>query len=291
MSTPPPPQNPYGPPVPPGPHDGPQNPYGQQPAQPPQGPYAAGPYGQPGPQPPQPYGPPPGQQPYGAPYPPPPYGWAPPPRKSRTGLILGIVGGVVGLAVLGVVGLVLIGVSVENGFPDAEYRLNLPKTLLDGRYELTQDLSDTEGQEIENAMDGAWDAKVTDSAVGEYGRGGDDTQGALLVSGMYGRFQDTDDNRDEMLKGVGEADGLTVVGTPKDFRPDGSDTTVTCEVVTQTEAGTTLTYPVCAWADGNTAAVVAEITEENIAQDASDIDLEAAAETTLKVRSETRAPL
>ncbi|MFJ8109894.1 hypothetical protein [Streptomyces sp. NPDC096132] len=287
MSTPPPPQNPYGPPNP----QGPQNPYGPPAPQPPQGPYAPGPYGQ---QAPPPYGHPPAPQqpqPYGAPYPPPPYGWAPPPKKSRTGLILGIVGGVFGLVVAGVVALVLIGVKVEGGFPDAEYRLTLPKTLLDGRYDLTQDLSDTQGEEIEQEMDGAWDAKVTDSQVGQYGLGGDDTQGALLVSGMYGRFQNTDDNRDDMLKGVGEADGLTVAVKPKDFRPNGSDTTVTCEVVTQTEAGTTLTYPVCAWVDGNTAAVVAEITAANIAQDPAEVDLEAAAETTLKVRSETRKPL
>ncbi|MFI1046100.1 hypothetical protein ACH4U3_09760 [Streptomyces griseoruber] len=268
------------PPPPPPPH-----PHGQQ------GPYAPGPYG-----PPQgPYGQPAGPPvppPYGAPYPPPPYVFAPPPPpKSRVGLALGIVGGVVGLVVVGLVALVLIGVKVESDFPDAEYRLTLPRTLLDGRYELSDDLSASEGDSIEREMDGAWDAKVTDTKVGQYGLGGDDTQGALLVSGMYGRFQNAEGNRDAMLKGVGEADGLEVVGRPKDFRPGGADTTVTCEVVSQTEAGTTLTYPVCAWVDGNTAAVVAEITAANVGQDASAVDLEAAAETTLKIRSETRQPL
>ncbi|MFH8799930.1 hypothetical protein ACH4F6_10100 [Streptomyces sp. NPDC017936] len=278
MSTPPPPQNPYGP-------------------QPPQGPHAPHPYGpqgrQPGPPPPPPgpYGQPPAPQPYGAPYPPPPHGWAPPPKKSRVGLVLGIVGGVVGLGVAGLVALVLIGMKVEKDFPDAEYRLTLPKTLLDGRYELGQDLSDSEGESIEKEMEGAWDAKVTDSAVGQYGLNGDETEGALVVSGMYGRFQNTDDNRDAMLKGVGEADGLTVAVQPKDFRPGGADTTVTCEVVSQSEAGATLVYPVCAWVDGNTAAVVAEITAENVGRSASDIDLEAAAETALQIRSETRQPL
>jgi hypothetical protein len=201
------------------------------------------------------------------------------------------VGGVVGLVVAGVVALMLIGLKAESDFPDAEYRLTLPKTLLDGRYELGEDLSDSEGEAIEKDMDGAWDAKVTDSAVGKYSLNGDDAKGGLLVSGLYGRFQNTDDNRHAMLEGVGEADGLTVAVQPKDFRPSGADTTVTCEVVSQKEAGVTLVYPVCAWVDGNTAAVVAEITAENVGQDASGIDLEAAAETTLKIRSETRQPL
>ncbi|MEU2283478.1 DUF3824 domain-containing protein [Streptomyces sp. NPDC013178] len=284
MSTPPPPPGPYGP----------QNPYGQQGPQPPQGPppqHAQGPYA-PGPYGPQPHG----QQPYGAPYPPQPYGWgvppmAPPPRKRRIGLVLGIVGGVLGVVVAGVVALAVIGASVESNFPEAEYQLTLPKTLLDGRYELTDDHSDTEGQKIEEEMDGAWDAKVTDSKVGQYALGGDEAEGALVVSGMYGRFQNTDENRDSMLKGVTEVDGLKMAVQPKDFRPSGSDTTVTCEVVTQEELGTTLTYPVCAWADGNTAAVVAEITAETVTQKPSDVDLEAAAETTLKVRSETRKAL
>ncbi|CAM5708831.1 hypothetical protein [Streptomyces aurantiogriseus] len=216
---------------------------------------------------------------------------APPPKKRRIGLVLGIVGGVVGVVVAAVVALAVIGAGVESNFPEAEYQLTLPKTLLDGRYELTDDLSDTEGQKIEEEMDGAWDAKVTDSTVGQYALGGDENEGALLVSGMYGRFQNTDEGRDSMLKGVGEADGLTVAVQPKDFRPGGSDVTVTCEVVTQKELGTTLTYPVCAWADGNTAAVVAEITAETVTQSPSDVDLEAAAETTLKVRSETRKAL
>ncbi|MFC4504053.1 MULTISPECIES: hypothetical protein [Streptomyces] len=273
MSTPPPPPppNPYGPP-------------------PPQGPYAPGPYGQ-QPVPQQPYGTP---YPQPHPYPPQPYGaWPPPPppKKRRLGLILGIVGGVVGVVVALLVALALIGVGVEKNFPAAEYQLTLPETLVDGRYELADDLSGTEGQKIEDEMDGAWDAKVTDSKVGQYNLGGDATKGLLVISGMYGRFQNTDGNRDSMLKGVGGADGLTVAVPPKDFRPSGSDTTVTCEVVTQKELGTTLTYPVCAWVDGNTAAVVAPITAQAATQEPSDVQLEFYAKLTLQIRSETRKPL
>ncbi|WP_405670709.1 hypothetical protein [Streptomyces sp. NBC_01530] len=277
MSTPTPPQGPYGPP---------QNPYGWQ--QPPQGPHAPGPYGQP---PAQPYGQAP-VPPYGQPYPQQPfpqqpYGWGPPPKKRRVGLVLGIVGGAVGVIVAVLVGLAVLGSKAESGFPDADFALTLPRTLLDGRYELTQDLSDTQGQKIEKEMDGAWDAKVTDAKVGQYSLSGDEAQGELVVSGMYGRFRHVDKGRDGMLKGVAETDGTTVAVRPKDFRPGGSGITVTCEVVTHKQLNTTLTYPVCAWADDNTAAVVAEVTAKTITQSPSDVDLEAAAKTTLQVRSET----
>ena len=137
-------------------------------------------------------------------------------------------------------------------------------------------------------MDGAWDAKVTDAKVGQYSLSGDEAKGELVVSGMYGRFRHVDKGRDGMLKGVAETDGTTVAVRPKDFRPSGSGITVTCEVVTHKQLNTTLTYPVCAWADDNTAAVVAEVTAKTITQSPSDVDLEAAAKTTLQVRSETR---
>ncbi|MCX5061377.1 hypothetical protein OG895_27430 [Streptomyces sp. NBC_00201] len=282
MSTPPPPQGPYGPP---------QNPYDRQ--SPPQGPLAPGPYGQPpaqpyGQAPVPPYGQPYPQQPFPQqPFPQQPYGWGPPPKKRRVGLVLGIVGGVVGVIVAVLVGLAMLGSKVESGFPDADFALTLPRTLLDGRYELTEDLSDTQGQKIEEEMDGAWDAKVTDAKVGQYSLSGGDAKGELVISGMYGRFQHVDKGRDSMLKGVAETDGMTVAVPPKDFRPGGSGITVTCEVVTQKQLGSTLTYPVCAWADGNTAAVVAEVTAKTITQSPSDVDLEAAADTTRQVRSET----
>ncbi|TFV66231.1 UNVERIFIED_ORG: DUF4333 domain-containing protein [Bacillus sp. AZ43] len=86
MTNPPQPQQPQQPPWPPS---------GQEPSG--QPPYGAPPYG-----PPPQYGPPSyGQPPYG---PPPGYGSPPaPPRKSRTGLVVGILAAVVALAALGVV--------------------------------------------------------------------------------------------------------------------------------------------------------------------------------------------
>lgn len=262
MSTP---QGPYGP----------QHSYGPPPAQ---GPYAGGPYGSYGQQPQQAYGG------WGAPPMP------PPPRKSRTGLVIGIVGGVVALVVAVVVGLAMVGSKVESGLPDAEYQLTLPQTLLNGRYELTDDMSDTQGRKVEDEMNGAWDAKVTKARVAQYGLGGRTTEGVLVISGMYGRFQHLAALRGGMFKGLGESDGVTVAVPAKDFRPDGADTTITCEVVTQKQRGgtATLTYPACAWADGNTAAMVAEMTASGLHKDPADVDLEAAAKTTLQVRSEAR---
>ncbi|MDT0474691.1 hypothetical protein RM863_21450 [Streptomyces sp. DSM 41014] len=311
---PPSPQNPHGqqppsPQNPPGQQPPSQGPYGQQPPQPPYGqPPQQNPYGQqppppgPGPyaqQPPQqgPYPPPPGQQPYGAgPYPQqqPPYGWgapmAPPPKKRRTGLILGIVGGVVGLVVVGVVVLAMIGSKVVNsGFPEAEFVLALPKTLVDESYQLSEDLSRSEGQKIVDEADGSWDAKVDGAAVGRYSLGGDETKGTLVVSGMYGRFKNTDLARKNMMKGAAQGAGAKVAVPPKDFHPEGADgLTVTCEVLTQTQAGTELTLPICGWADENTGASIAEVTADTVVKDPADIDLAKAAATTLKVRSEIR---
>ncbi|MGW0996574.1 hypothetical protein ACWD5V_25475 [Streptomyces sp. NPDC002523] len=305
---PPPPQQPYphGPQQPPSPYgqQQPPAPYGQQPP----GPYgqqAPGPYGQQAPAPygqqtPGPYSgqPPQGPGPYGSPYPQqqpypqaphpawgmPPMG--PPPKKRRIGLVLGIIGGVV---TLGVVGLVLLGVLVESGFPPAKNRLTLPHKLLNDKYVLAEDLSDSDGQKVEDEADGAWDVKDIHAVVARYSPGGDDTKGMLLVSGMYGRFLNKDDVRTSMLKGATEADGVTVTQPAKDFTPPGADTTVSCEVLTQKRGLATITYPVCSWADGNTAAVIGEITLPQ--DDSATVDLDAAARHTLEIRSEMLEPV
>ncbi|MEU9477023.1 hypothetical protein [Streptomyces sp. NPDC048191] len=282
---PPSPQQPY----PNGPQQ-PPYPYGQQPPQAAPGPYgqqppqaAPGPYGSPYPQqqayPPQPYA----QQPYPAWGAPP---MAPLPKKRRVGLVLGIVGGAV---VSVVVVLVLIGMAASSGFPAAKNKLTLPRTLLDGKYELAQDMSDTEGKKVEKEADGAWDAKDIHAVTARYSPGGDSSKGMLLVSGMYGRFKNKDAVRRNMLKGATEADSVTVDQAPKDVTPSGSDVTISCEVLTQKASLVTITYPVCAWADGNTAAIIGEAALP--APDPSDVDLDAAARHTVKVRSEMLRPV
>ncbi|MFI6442125.1 hypothetical protein [Streptomyces sp. NPDC050759] len=281
MSTP---QGPYGP----------QNPYHQQFPQPPQGPYAPGPYGQQ-----QPYGAPPvppQQQPYGTPYPQQqPYGWgvppvAPPPKGRRVGLILGIVGGVVAVSVGG---FAMYGSKLADvGFPEAKYRLALPKTLVDNRYELTRDVSDSEGQKLKEQAAGSWDVKLAGVAYGHYSLGGDEAKGDLVVMGLYGRFRDPDWSRDDMMKGGGDGEGADVVVSPKDFHPAGSGgVTITCEVSTRTDSGVKVTLPLCGWVDANTSGAVFEVTNTATTDDPSAVDLDKLAATTLQIRQEMRKPL
>lgn len=284
MSTPPPHQ-----PQQPNPYGAPQQPYGQQP----QPAYGQQPYGQP---PQQPHGQPqayPGfpQQP-GTPYPA-PFG-APPPPKKRTGLIIGIVAGVVVLGVLGIGVAGFVGSRLQDaGFPEAEYELALPKSVLDGKYTLADDMSEEKGQALEQEADDSWDAKDTRAVVGQYTLGGDASKGVLVVSGMYGRFKNTDQARDNMMKGGGEAENAEVAVEPRDFHPAGTDVTITCEVLTQSSggAGGGLTMPMCGWVDGNTGASIGEVTAESMTQDPQDVDLEEFAERTAKLREELRRPL
>ncbi|MGW7596281.1 hypothetical protein ACWGK9_45520, partial [Streptomyces rubiginosohelvolus] len=111
---------------------------------PPQGPHGApqGPYGPP-PQP-NPY---PQQQPWGSPPGPAPQPWgAPPvgpgPSRARPGVIVAVVVGALLVAGGIVFGVVRLGDAADDklplsgGFPAAEYRLTVPKTLLEGEYTL-----------------------------------------------------------------------------------------------------------------------------------------------------------
>ncbi|MDX2698584.1 hypothetical protein PV416_27190 [Streptomyces ipomoeae] len=259
----------------------PQYPYGQQPQQPYQGAY-----GQPYPQQ-QPYGQPPAA-PYGQPH---PGAWPPPPpKKNGLKIAFAVVGGVVGLIVVGVVGLGVLGFKNEQSFPEAEYMLTLPETLLDGEYELDQDLSDSEGQELEEEAEGAWDARDIKAAIGQYSSG-DDAAGGLAISGMYGRFKNADDTRERMLEGAADSDGVSVAVQPEDFTPSGSDTTLTCQVGVMEEAGTEVTVPMCSWADGNTGAIVLEINAEGVTREPAEVDLDAFAERVHQIRSEIRKPI
>ncbi|MCI4085530.1 hypothetical protein MRQ86_35580 [Streptomyces sp. MMS21 TC-5] len=255
---------------------------------------------------PSPYGPPqpPHQQPYpgqsypGQPYPPQPYpgqgAWGQPPmgppqRKNRTGMVIGIVAA--SLVVLGVLGF---GASLLAGatgaFPEATHRLTVPKTLLDGKYQLDQDLSATAGQE---ALKGTYDSKIRDPkpAVGQYTATSPKGTGALVISGMYGRFKDPASARRKMLEGAEGAEGAKVAVPARDITPLGSDVTVSCQVLSVQQGGAEGSLPICAWADGNTGASVGFVTPETTQQKPNSVDLAAFAEATLKVRAEARQPI
>ncbi|MFJ3516867.1 hypothetical protein [Streptomyces sp. NPDC090131] len=260
MSTLPPPQSPgpYGPPQPP-------NPYGAHP-------YAAQPAYQ------QPY---PGQGAWGQPP------MDTPQRKSRTGMVIGIVAGsLVALGALAAFAASLGG----SGFPEARYRLTVPETLVGGEYKLVQDLSATEGKE---ALSGSYDSKIRDPkpAVGQYTSASSNGASALVISGMYGRFKDPAGARRKMLDGATDPQGASLAVPARDITPPGSDVTVSCQVVTVRQGGAESSLPMCAWADENTGASVGFVTPESSQQKPGSIDLAAFAGTTLKVRAEARQPI
>ncbi|OKJ19729.1 hypothetical protein AMK21_15375 [Streptomyces sp. CB00316] len=289
MTTPPqPPQGPYGPPPHPqqnpyapsaaaAPGAPPQPPYGY-PQQPPAPPRQGGGWGQPG----IPGGGGPGVA-----------GWPPqgpgaqPPRKRRTGLIAGIVAGAVVLAggiAFGVSQLV--GKTADAAFPDAEYKLVLEQKLLDGEFTLAQDLSSTEGKKIEKM----YDPTVRDAraVVGQYSSA---EGGALVISGMYGRFTSPEAMTGKMMDGGSAGDGATVVVPPTKFTPAGFDITMECQVLQSVKGGVQANIPMCAWGDDNTGVSVGIIRARTALQDPSAIDLEAAAVETAKVREEIRRPI
>ncbi|MGW3623794.1 hypothetical protein [Streptomyces sp. NPDC000880] len=226
----------------------------------------------------------------------PAYGWgAPPPQppKKNQGpkialITLACIAGVFAFAWFGnnVVGGGSGGSS--GSFPQAEYQLTLPETLLDGEYKLGEDQSDKR----QDGLAGTSDANIRDAkaAVAQYLSTSE--SGVLVISGMYGRIKDPDEARTSILEGAGESDGSTIAVPAKDFTPAGSEVTITCQVLTteQTGGGTS-TLPMCAWADDNTNAAVGLTNVQIAKQSPEEVDLKAVAEATLKVREETRKPI
>lgn len=280
MTTPPhPPQGPYGPPPS-------QNPYG-----PPVGaPGVPQPYGYPQ----QPPAPPQqggwGQQPGVPGGGPGPAGWppqGPPPRRKRTALIAGIVAGAVVVAggiAFGVSQLV--GKATDSSFPAAEYRLVLPQKVLDDEFGLEQDLSKTEGEKIE----GTYDPTVRDgkAVVAQYTS---PMGGALVISGMYGRFSRPEVMSGKMMEGGAAGDGATVAVPPEEFTPAGFDITLECQVLRSSKGGAEVSIPMCAWSDDNTAVSVGIIRPGTALKPAATIDLRAAAAETARIREEIRRPI
>ncbi|MFD8410557.1 hypothetical protein ACSHWO_05160 [Streptomyces sp. HUAS TT3] len=266
----------------------------------------------PPPQSPGPYGPPQSSNPYGGPhyapqsfqpqYPPQPHpghpghpGWGQPPfgppqRTSQPWKVIGIVVAVI-------VGVGLIRASAEAasrtsgvGFPKAEYRLTVPKTLLGGTYELAQDLSQTKGEE---GLKNTYSSNIRNprAAVGQYTSGSPSRPGVLALSGIYGQFKDPAESRRKMLHGAAGAQGATLAVPARDITPAGSGITLSCQVLTYQADGATSTLPMCAWADENTSASVGLVTPETAQQAPGAVDLDKVAEATVKVRAEVRQPL
>ncbi|MGW0964666.1 hypothetical protein [Streptomyces sp. NPDC002516] len=213
-----------------------------------------------------------------------------PPQKSRVGLIARIIGGVLVLVVALLTTLALGGRKLENSYPKAEHILTVPRALVDGRYTLTRDDSTTKGQTLARSWRNSWDAEAVHGIAALYHADknhGD--QGDLAVTAMYGRFRNTAEVRAQVLAdNSASTTRVKVLVPPKEVTPSGSRIRVDCEMVQRTWANhATLAYPVCAWADGNTWARVADMTYATI----MNADLKAAARTTLRIRSEMMKPI
>ncbi|MFE1961420.1 hypothetical protein [Streptomyces sp. NPDC059479] len=253
-----------------------------------QNPSAQPPHGLPYPQgqePPQPYASYAGQGSWGQP----PVG--PPPRKKRTGLILGIVTGSIALAAA----LAYVGnkagdaVASASKFPAAEYRLTVPKKLLDNEYKRLDDVTEQMNGEVKKEdLGDTLISRNVKTSLGMYAAA--DNSGGLSLAGMYGQFKNPALEVTSTLDGIQEG-GLRELSPRKHVTPPGSDTDLTCTVMLSEEGSATFVVPVCAWGDENTVAGVAIFTLVDTEPDPDTIDLEAAARTTLKVREEIRRPI
>ncbi|WP_328841631.1 hypothetical protein [Streptomyces europaeiscabiei] len=219
-----------------------------------------------------------------------PYLLPPPlPKKSRPGVVLGVVGGVMALLIVAWAAVVVSGVGTDGDFPEARYRLTLPKTLLGGEYELERDFSDPPQDSFIQHAESALGGRDIRAAVAIYMPA--DRGGQLNVTGMYGRFKDADDARDTILKDAADPDGMSIARPREDFRPSDSDVTITCQVIAKEDLNMRVIMPMCAWNDGNTGALIGEIDPAVSSGDARDVDLAGLAERTLRIRAELRQPI
>ncbi|MDX3691417.1 hypothetical protein PV726_13940 [Streptomyces europaeiscabiei] len=156
---------------------------------------------------------PPQRSPATQPYLPPP----PPQKKSRVGVVLGVVGGVMALLIVAWAAVRVSEVGTDGDFPEARYRLALPKTLLGGEYKREQDFSDSPQESFEQHAESALGGLDVQAAVAIYTPA--DRGGQLNVSGVYGRFKDADDARDTMLKDAATRTACRSPGHPRTSAP------------------------------------------------------------------------
>ncbi|PRH80170.1 hypothetical protein C6N75_05505 [Streptomyces solincola] len=224
-----------------------------------------------------------------------PYGQQPPPRKGRGGTVaLLVIGGLVVLGALGY-GVKSIadgvgGVSSSGAFPKAEYKLTVPKSLLDGEYTLLQDLSGTEGAALTGKTSA--DTRADGAAIGQYTAQGEQGGKVIVLSGFHGQVKKPHLERGSVLRGAATAENATVAKPAEDVTPTGSDTAIECAVLSAEGAdGSPVLFPMCAWGDANTVAGVAFMDTAATDAQAGDFDLAEAAERTVAIRAEVRTPI
>ncbi|MEK8144828.1 hypothetical protein NKH18_34615 [Streptomyces sp. M10(2022)] len=217
-------------------------------------------------------------------------GWPPQPpapqRKKRTGLIVSIVVGALvaaGGIAFGVMQLVDKG--AEAVYPEAKYRLIVPKKLLDDEFTLDQDMSDTQGKEIEDTPDAS--IRDAQAAVAQYSSG----DGAASCSPVC-----TGGSRAPASCGARSwAAPRTRRARRSSCRPRSSPRRlrhhhrVPGRAVDRGRAHDQ--HADVRVGDDNTAAMVAVIRPLDVVKQPKAIDLEKAAQETAKVRAELRKPI
>ncbi|MEF3119114.1 hypothetical protein [Streptomyces chrestomyceticus] len=124
--------------------------------------------------------------------------------------MLGIVGGVVAFVV---VGGTVAGVMM-SGAGGTKYKTVVPKTLVDGKYTLTKDLSDTVGAQV--PRNGSYAHNMT-TVGGQYQSGAK----SLVLLSMYGSVSDPTEAVKQTIHGMESSGGELVV--PKhEERPHGA---------------------------------------------------------------------
>ncbi|MFD5545497.1 hypothetical protein ACFWJQ_02040 [Streptomyces goshikiensis] len=260
----------------PGPYGQQPGPYGQQPPPPPGG--APNPYGQPG-YPQQPGVPPQGypQQPpapgYGYPQQP-PYGGMPPqqpPKKSKAGVVIGVI---VAVAVVAGAGWYFTKGGGASGAISADtkgYKLAFPASV--DSYAQNEQAAD--GPNGDKPLTGEQKTKAeamgiddAHQATRQYLNGVKGKAKQMTASGFWGQINDPERTLDAYFATIGvsnpEADQLglkyEVIGSPKAYTPDGfKGALMKCVEVKMMTMKTTkpgelssLVVPTCAWSDHST---------------------------------------
>lgn len=210
-----------------------------------------------------------------------PYG-PPPPKKGNAGKVLAIVAAcVVGLGVIAFAFSVLNRVTERASQP--KYTLSFPKTLENGKFRLTRDLSEL-SKKVPNLEAG------DKSYMGMYTATSGDEQilyNALNSTSLKGGSKNGSHHR--LLNGMRQNPNVDAALPRREITPSNGQEPVTCEVLTKSSNTEKLTLVTCAWGNNGSAAAVSDNSPNTLATPPEDVDLDAFAERVNTIRDEVRS--
>ncbi|WP_431041642.1 hypothetical protein ACQUSR_06795 [Streptomyces sp. P1-3] len=167
---------------------------------------------------------------------------------------------------------------------EGTYKLIVPKSLENGKYTLSKDMSETFDSQVPDDGVNMHNLKAT---AGQYSSGATDQ---LLYTGYTGGIDDPDQAIKDFIDGMEQSDGASVGQARREITPEGSDEPMTCEVMVKKQSGRSYAFPTCVWADKTTLAAVM-LTDPKLALGSpKSIDLEAYAKRASVMRDEVRVP-